>query len=40
VNVEIEDWKNGWYGIRMAIDAEEISRLIELLSERSADFRV
>ena len=31
MHVAIEDWKNGWYGISVGIDPDEIDRLIELL---------
>ena len=27
----ISKWKNGWFGIQIAIDSDEINRLIELL---------
>ncbi len=31
MHVAIEDWKNGWSGIRIGIDPEEIDHFIELL---------
>ena len=31
MHVEVEDWKNGWCGLRVGIDPSEIDRLIELL---------
>ena len=31
MHVAIEDWKNGWSGISVGIDPDEIDRLIELL---------
>ena len=29
--VDIEDWKNGWYGIGIGLGSNEIDSLIELL---------
>jgi hypothetical protein len=29
--VDIEDWDNGWYGISIGIDPEEIDHFIDLL---------
>ena len=31
MRVAIEDWKNGWYGIRIGIDRDEVSSFIKLL---------
>ena len=31
MNVKLEDWNNGWFGISMGIDSDEVDRLIELL---------
>jgi hypothetical protein len=31
MHVAIEDWKNGWSGISVGIDPDEIDHLIELL---------
>ncbi|MCC6140397.1 MAG: hypothetical protein IT389_07255 [Nitrospira sp.] len=31
MHVKIEDWKNGWSGISVGIDPDEINRFIELL---------
>ena len=33
----IEDWKNGWQGIELALAPEEIDKLIELLKMLKAD---
>ena len=33
----LEDWKNGWFGIELAISPPEIDRLITLLQELKAD---
>ena len=30
---EIENWKNGWYGIRLALSTREVNHLIGLLGE-------
>jgi hypothetical protein len=27
----IEDWKNGWFGVDLALTSQEVDRLIELL---------
>jgi hypothetical protein len=37
MNVELEDWKNGWSGISIGIAKEEIERLIELLQMLKTD---
>ena len=37
MHVTLEDWKNGWYGIELAISPPEIDRLITLLQELKAD---
>jgi hypothetical protein len=31
MHTELEDWKNGWYGIQLGISGSEIDRVIELL---------
>lgn len=31
MHVNVEDWKNGWYGIGIGMDQEEIDTFIELL---------
>ena len=31
MHVKIEDWENGWSGISVGIDPDEIDRFIELL---------
>jgi hypothetical protein len=31
MRAELEDWKNGWFGLRLAASAEEIAHLISLL---------
>jgi len=35
--VDIEDWKNDWYGISIGLKAEEIDSLIDLLQMIKAD---
>ena len=37
MNAALEDWKNGWSGLRLALSAAEIDHLIELLVELKAD---
>lgn len=37
MNAVLEDWKNGWSGLRLALSAAEIDHLIELLGELKAD---
>jgi hypothetical protein len=37
MRVSLEDWKNGWFGIELAIAAPEIDLLISLLQELKAD---
>jgi len=34
---ELEDWKNGWYGVQLGLLAEEIDALIEHLQMLKAD---
>jgi hypothetical protein len=29
--ITLEDWKNGWYGVDLGFDGDEIEALIELL---------
>ena len=31
MNVKMDDWKNGWYGIELGLSDREIDRLIRLL---------
>ena len=31
MRTQLEDWKNGWYGVELAVTAEEIDALIEQL---------
>jgi hypothetical protein len=37
MHTSIEDWKNGWFGVKLAMAPEEIDRLIELLRAVKAD---
>jgi len=37
MNAELEDWKNGWFGLRLSLAPNEIDRLIELLKSIKAD---
>lgn len=37
MRAKLEDWKNGWFGIELAISPPEIDRLITLLQELKAD---
>lgn len=37
MRVDLDDWKNGWFGIGLAIAPSEIDRLISLLQELKAD---
>ena len=37
MHATLEDWKNGWFGIELAIAAPEIDLLISLLQELKAD---
>lgn len=32
MRVKLEDWKNGWVGIDLAIDRDELDQLVHLLS--------
>jgi uncharacterized membrane protein YebE (DUF533 family) len=32
MHVEMEDWKNGWYGISVGIAPDEIDRLLDRLN--------
>jgi len=32
MHVELEDWKNGWFGVRIGVAPQEVDRLIELLN--------
>lgn len=37
MNADLEDWKNGWHGLKLAIAPQEIDRLIELLQAIKSD---
>jgi hypothetical protein len=37
MRTELEDWKNGWYGVLLGISAEEINVLIERLQMLKAE---
>ena len=37
MHTELEDWKNGWYGVQLGISAEEIDILIERLQMLKAE---
>jgi hypothetical protein len=37
MRVDLEDWKNGWFGIGLAIAPSEIDRLVSLLEELKGD---
>ncbi len=37
MHAKLEDWKNGWYGIRLALSPDEIDDLIESLQSIKAD---
>lgn len=37
MRTELEDWKNGWYGVQFGILAEEIDALIERLQMLKAE---
>ncbi|MEB1609345.1 hypothetical protein LZZ50_03995 [Xanthomonas arboricola] len=37
MHAELEDWKNGWHGLRLSLLPQEISRLIELLQDLQQD---
>lgn len=37
MRVTLEDWKNGWFGIEVAVSPPEIDRLIALLQELKTD---
>jgi hypothetical protein len=37
MHVKIEDWKNGWSGISVGIDLDEIDHFIEFLKMIKAD---
>ncbi len=37
VRTELEDWKNGWYGVQLGISVEEIGVLIERLTALKAE---
>lgn len=37
MRTELEDWKNGWYGVQLAVSAEEIDVLIARLQMLKAE---
>ena len=37
MHAELEDWNNGWHGLRLSLLPQEISRLIELLQDLQQD---
>ena len=37
MHAEIEDWNNGWYGLRLSLRPSEIECLIELLQDLQQD---
>ena len=37
MNAELEDWKNGWHGLRLALTHEEIDKIVRLLQSIQAD---
>ena len=37
MRTELEDWKNGWYGVQLAVTAEEIDVLVERLQMLKAE---
>ncbi|BCT93676.1 hypothetical protein LYSHEL_27030 [Lysobacter helvus] len=37
MRAEIEDWKNGWFGIGLGLSVHDIERLIALLTELRDD---
>jgi hypothetical protein len=37
MHTELEDWKNGWYGVRLGISMDEIDILIERLKMLKAE---
>ena len=37
MNADLEDWKNGWHGLKLAVTQQEIDRLIELLQAMKND---
>jgi len=37
MNATLEDWKNGWFGVRLSMSPAEIDRLIALLQYLKVD---
>lgn len=37
MHAELEDWKNGWFGVRLSLRPTELARLIALLQKIQAD---
>jgi len=37
MHAELEDWNNGWHGLRLSLRPSDISRLIELLRNLQED---
>ena len=37
MHAELEDWNNGWHGLRLALRPAEIERLIQLLRQLKLD---
>lgn len=37
MEAELEDWKNGWFGLRLAASPREIEHLISLLQDLLKD---
>ena len=37
MHAELEDWNNGWYGVRLALRPAEIDRLLVLLQRLRQD---
>jgi hypothetical protein len=37
MRAKLNDWKNGWYGIELSLDQDEIDDLIKLLQMIKAD---
>jgi len=37
MHADIEDWNNGWYGLRLSLRSSEIPRLVKLLQDLQQD---
>ena len=37
MHAELEDWNNGWHGLRLSLSSAEISRLVQLLQGLQED---